>query len=293
MFDNPPLLNGDVMPSDWDFPIETRPLYSRELFDGPFSEEPITSHSAIVRPDTGAVLGVHGKRYKPVKHDDIINSMMDAVKESDITSDYNLTVDVLEGGRKMKGTIMFPDQVIEPAVGDYIQFRVQFYNSYDGAWAFQQAADGLRLWCLNGCTTPDTIAKTFAKHTANISLAGSADKMLNGLDIFRNQEEVFQQYQRRMVTQDEVTNFLERTVCSVPQKSGRPKVNNARLEELSNQYDQERRSLGPNAWALYNALTYWGSHAADSKSPENAIRIRNNTIAKAMKSAAWEVLTSG
>lgn len=279
----------DTQHTDWGFPIETLPLYTRDS-EGEFANEPITSHSAIIRPDTGAVLGVHGQRYKPVKHDDIINSMMDAVKESDITADYELSVDVFEDGRKMKGTIMFPDQVIEPQVGDYIQFRVQFYNSYDGAWAFQQAADGLRLWCLNGCTTPDTIARTFAKHTANISLAGSSAKMLGGLDIFRNQEDTFRQYQRQHVTQDEVTNFLETTLCLVPQKSGKPKVNNARLEELSGQYVEEAKSLGSNVWALYNALTYWGSHAAHSKMPENAMRIRNNTIAKAMKTNQWRIL---
>ena len=42
----------------------------------------------IVRTDTNEVLGVHGSKYKAIKHDDVINSVFEAVNKSGISKDY-------------------------------------------------------------------------------------------------------------------------------------------------------------------------------------------------------------
>ena len=91
-------------------------------------------------------------------------------------SDYTVDVEVLEDGRKLRGQILFNDLVVEPAVGDYTKFKIDFFNSYDASWAFSQQASGLRLWCLNGCTTPDTAARSRYKHTASINVEGQCQQ---------------------------------------------------------------------------------------------------------------------
>ena len=168
--------------TDWEFPTEEQPAF---LEDG----TRLPNTKVIVRTDTNTILGEHSKRYQMNPYSNTVDTLMDAVHSANLTSDYDLKIHVLEEGRKMKGTITFPDLVVEPAVGDYIHFRIQFYDSYDGSWAISQAADALRLWCLNGCTTPDSIASTWAKHTSNINLQGSAAKILAGYDIFANSKE--------------------------------------------------------------------------------------------------------
>ena len=118
---------------------------------------------AIVRTDTNQVLGVHGSKYKAIKHDDVVNSVFEAVAASGISNDYDHKINVFDNGAKMRGIIRFNDLVIEPSVGDIIAFQLTFFNSYDGSWAFQQSAEGLRLDCLNGMVSQYSVAKDMAK----------------------------------------------------------------------------------------------------------------------------------
>jgi hypothetical protein len=266
----------DSITNNWDYHVEMQPIY-----DGVGNE--ITTHRAAVRTDTNLVLGVHGSKYKIISNDDVVSSVMDAVDAADIGKDYKFTTYISDDGRKMRGEILFPNEVITPAIGDITQFRVSFYNSYDGSWAFQQSSDGLRLWCLNGCTTPATIAKTWAKHTTNVSVEGSSHKILQGLAIFRDQEDVYKNYITSKVTPDDVENFFRKTLCHVKTRSKQDKHNDKRLEELLKLYDVEADNLGQNKWALYNTMTYWATHTGQTKSPENTRRIRENEIAVAIE----------
>ena len=135
----------DFHNADWDFPVERQ-----DIFDG--RGEVIDGHKAVVRTDTNDVLGVHGSRYTIVSNSDVVNSIDDAIRKANISKDVSVKISSIEGGRKMRGEILFNDLTDEPSVGDYVKFRISFFNSYDGSWAFTQAADGLRLFCLNGCT---------------------------------------------------------------------------------------------------------------------------------------------
>ena len=146
----------------WSFPVDTCDLYTTVDSGFSFVDVPQSMSRCIVRTDTNEVLGVHGSKYKAIKHDDVVNSVMDAVSQSNVSKDYDTKIEVFDNGAKLRGTIDFADLVMEPAVGDYVRFRVQFFNSYDSSWAFQQSAFGLRLWCLNGCTHADTVANTWA-----------------------------------------------------------------------------------------------------------------------------------
>ena len=59
-----------------------------------------------------------------------------------------MNVDVYENGALLKATIGFNDITIEPVVGDYIRFDINFWNSYNGQWSIQISGDGRRLFCM-------------------------------------------------------------------------------------------------------------------------------------------------
>ena len=265
----------DELTNDWDFPVAMQPIFSD-------NGEEIKTHRAVVRTDTSEVLGVHGSSYKIIPNDDVVNSMMDALKKSGLGSDYQFKAHVTENGRKLRGEIIFPNETIEPQVGDIHQFRLNFYNSYDGSWAMQQVSDALRILCLNGQKFADVISKTRMKHTSNVSIDGSALKVVNGLDTFRNQKEVYQSYMSSKVDKFSVEQFLKSTLCLNKIRSSEQKYNNKRLEELLRLYEIESSSLGSNKWALYNTLTYWATHTNNTKSPENTKRIREGEISLAI-----------
>jgi len=267
--------------NDFNFPVEQQPIHDQ-------LGNIIAGHQAVVRTDTDQVLGVHGSRYKIVSHDDVVNSVLDGVKSADLSDDYEVSVDVLEDGRNLRGEILFNNLTVEPAVGDYVKFRVSFFNSYDASWSFSQQANGLRLWCLNGCTTPDTVARSRYKHTASINVEGAAAKVVNGLEHFQSRKDVWQSWMQTKLEQQQIENFFKKTVCKAfTRQQSVTKTNEKQLENLLSIWSDERSSLGSNKWALYNCLTYWATHTQDLRKPEIAKYNRELQIASAMKSKQW------
>jgi hypothetical protein len=266
----------DFQSNSYNFPVEEQPVFTQ---DG----ELIPDHKCIVRTDTGKTLGLHGSRYKMIPHEDVVESIVDGVKASNLTSDYEISVNVAEDGRKLRGEIIFPDLVQEPVVGDYTQFRVSFFNSYDGSWPFSQQANGLRLFCLNGCTTPDAIARSRFKHTASVNVDGSAAKIIGGAEHFMSRSKEWQSWMQTRLNNDQVEQFFRSTICKVVTKQKQMvKTNEKQLENLISGWDREKADLGRNKWALYNCLTHWATHTDDLKSPEVARYNREIAISNAM-----------
>lgn len=271
----------DFTTNEWDFPVESQPVFDQ-------LGNPIEGSQAVVRTDTNDVLGVHGSRYRILSHDDVVNSIMDAVKQSNITNDYDMKVRTIDGGRKLRGEILFNNVTIEPAVGDIVKFRISFFNSYDGSWSFSQAADGLRLWCLNGCTTPMGTGRSVFKHTQSINVEGSANKIVEGLDVFINNRDLWRAWMNVPVTDQIAEAFFKHTIAKAPSKQQlRLKTNEKQLESLLTIWGNEKAQLGANKWALYNCMTYWASHTSELRNPQIARRNREDAIAKAMKHDRW------
>ena len=269
---------------DWIFPVEAQPIFD-SLGD------PIEGHKAVVRMDNREVLGVHGSRYTVVNNTDVVSSIADAMYAANLSQDVTMNVRSIEGGRKMRGEILFNDLTIEPEVGDYVKFRISFFNSYDGSWAFSQAADGLRLWCMNGCTHSISTARTRFKHTQSIDVQASAAKIKTGFATFINQREVWQSWMTTDVSQSTVELFFKNTLAKAfTRQTTVTKTNEKQLENLLKIWDDEKRQLGSNKWALYNCLTYWATHTSDLKNPEVARRNREDAIAKAMNHNIWHSL---
>lgn len=270
----------------WDFPVELMPTPNAVTGD------PEPDAYQVVRTDTNKVLGHHGSRYKLVPHQQVVESIIGAVTEADITKDYELSVDIFEDGRKMRGQILFPDLVTEPEVGDIVQARLSFTNSYDASWSFAQMFDALRLWCKNGCTTPDAIARSKYKHTTFLSVDGSAAKIRAGIEHFHTRKDEWQAWMKTKVEQDFVESFFKKTICkgAHTRQLQKDNINQKQLENLLRIWDNERSQLGANKWALYNCLTYWATHTDDARTPHVARYNRETDIAKAMSSTLWKGL---
>jgi len=284
------IIGRDTIAVDnWSFPVETVNLTASKQDDCNLYDVPQSMAQAIMRTDTNQVLGVHGSKYKAIKHDDVVNSVLDAVKKSNVSTDYDTKIEVFDNGAKLRGTIDFNDLTVEPNVGDYIKFRVQFFNSYDSSWAFQQSAFGLRLWCLNGCTHSDTVANTWAKHTTNVNVEGSSQKIANGLESFLNTPDKYKHWMSVNVDDDMAEQFFKQAICRTPNRTSTFKWNEKQLDDLMRFWYFDSDQLGKNKWALYNACTYWASHTEASKSPANTQRLRDNQLAKVFKLDSWHI----
>jgi len=277
----------DFNSEDYNFPVELQPVFTEEGNE-------IQNHKCVVRTDTGDTLGLHGNQYRIIPHDDVVNSIIDGVKAANLSTDYEVKVDVIDNGRKIRGEIVFGDIIQQPSVGDIIKYRISFFNSYDGSWAFAQKANALRLWCLNGCTTPDLIASSRFKHTASVDVLGSADKVISGADHFMNRAEEWQSWMKSQLNDDQAENFFRSTLCKVTTKQKQvEKTNERQLENLISGWQDEIRLLGRNKWALYNCLTSWATHTNDLRAPHVARYNREAAIGNAMRHNLWTSMKEG
>jgi|TARA_R110000803_G_scaffold6908_4_gene22297 hypothetical protein len=282
-----------MIPADYDFPIKMMPLQALAGGMGEFQariDVPTQLAQALVRTDTDQVLGVHGSKYKPITHTNVVNSIMDAVKKANVTSGYDVNVRVYEGGKKMKGLVKFPDIIVEPVVGDYTCLEIPFYNSYDASWAFSQTVQGKRLTCLNGQTIADYLAKTTHKHTLNIDVDGSARKITAGTEVFMNHREIWESWSRTSVTCEMAEQFFKTTIGKVFTNTTAFKYNNSTMESIMKIWNDNRFVLGDNKWALYNSMTYWSTHTSESLVPHNQSKRREVDVIKAMNTSTFKNL---
>lgn len=275
-------------PENWSFNTELVPL---QIENGTI----VNSHKALIRTDTEEVLAVHGNGYHIISHDDVVNSTYDAVKKADITNDYNFQITDYDNGRKLKIDIIFPDLIVQPVVGDDVRFQIQAYNSYDASWSLSQQAKAFRLWCLNGCTTPNTISHQRTKHTKNGSLGldAGAYLMKQGLEQFYNDKDIWTSYTKQPMSWSTVENFFKNNLVKTTHRyKDHNEFNKRQLDNLLSIHSEQVNHLGHTAWAAYNTMTQWATHTQECAVPENAQRQRSDQIAKAMRSQTWETLTN-
>lgn len=271
----------NINETDWNFKVNEVPLTAQG------SDTPIEGWKVLVREDTGTPLHVHRNSYKMLSHDDVVNATYDSIKQTNISQDFGFDVKSLDDGRKLQIEVLFNDLVAEPAVGDYCKYRIRVWNSYDGTYAYQTVADAMRLWCLNGCTTPDSISKVWMRHTSQVSVEGAAEKISNGLEIFHGQKELWQGWMKQKITAKKAENFFKKYLINHQTKSSEEKYNSKQLEKLMGQLKTEIKDLGSNKWALYNCMTHWATHTTEHKSPVSVTRDREQKIAKAINTKAW------
>ena len=180
------------MDTNTNFKVEERPVIPNGL------KTPVEGWKALVRTDNNEVLHLHRDSYTMLPHEDVISSTKDAIKKAG-HKNTEFSAYCLDGGRQLQVDVLFNDLVIEPEVGDHVKFRVRAFKSYNGSWAYQNSTDALRMFCDNGCTHPNTLTKTWMRHTSQINLEGVTEKIKLGVDTFFNQKEIWQQYKKNKV----------------------------------------------------------------------------------------------
>ena len=85
-------------------------------------------------------------------------------------------------------------------------------------WAFATICDGLRLWCMNGCTPVNASTLRF-KHTTNVNIQSITDRVKTGLDFFRDSSLEYYQWSKTPLANNSVQRFLEQTLCKTFKRS--------------------------------------------------------------------------
>ena len=278
-----------IIQDDYRFPVKELPLVAL----GEHNKYPIDAKrfKAVVRTDTEEVLGVHSGKYNVVKHEDIVEGIMSGVALADISKDYDHNIRVYENGAKLKGSFIFNDLVHkDPEVNDIIRFKVDYMNSYDGMWSIMVNAYGERLFCLNGCTSPEAVTREKNRHTSGFNILASSYQIKDALEVFFNERERWDAWRKTATTTELVQGIFERTLAKPTTPTLTNKVNWKQLTRLMGNWHQERNILGNNKWAMYNAATDWASHPENVPNPHRVVVRRQDAVQKMLNSKYWKEL---
>ena len=324
-----PLTDIDLSPLD--FNVLRQPVYKKreQKFDD-FGDDVHTYKKDIYaeidnkfeyyREDTGQTLGVHSSTYKHDGYKPHITAVVDAInelKDNDLDcTDATYKINLPENGKKLQFEVMFPKHTIEPAVGDITQLRLRDLDPYDGTWGRRLTIDGMRLACLNGQLNPAFGFHFYSKHTKNISSDEKTSRLIKNMKNliinFQENEKGFKEYLVTEVSEPTVYNIYANTLAkstvyydnlgigwesivtdaykpfSSPDGFGPTRT----IDVLMDLYDYNRREMGSNLYAVYNAATEWATHVVNSKGKiHNVQRTREAKVNQMLKSRHWKNTT--
>lgn len=232
------------------FPVTIQPLESY------FSESDNIADprnlQAVVREDTQELLAVHGSTYRLVKNDELFPRFEEALEHSPVDTNGAIVTDqISNGGGRCFRTYRFPEHRVKINGRDEVDLQLNIMNSYDGSSAFIAMVGAYRLLCMNGMVIGEQMHRTYAKHTLGLNIEHTAKSIERSLHIYLGQTAQWKAWRNRPVTDTQAMAVFE----SLP--NGNEHLSNT----LFGFYQDETNELGPNVWALFNALTYWSTHA--------------------------------
>ena len=281
---NKPIFDG-YGPADFD--IETAPLkyLSKE------THKILTSTKRIIyRTDTGAELGVHGKRYVAVPPKRLIDTSRSIILNSDLnTSGLKETIQTSHNGSRTFVKYDLPEHSYVTPDGDTATLSLLSITSFDGTWAFMMSCAATQYACTNlQVFTTGEIAVYKSKHTQGLDIARGSKIIMNSLNVMQNENELWHKYYNTSIRDVDAFNIFvkaskaEKTINKLKEFYGSnlsieellslsPRENKA-LTYMYNIYkDTYKKRLGDNLWAVYNTMTDWSTHAEVSKRSENNI----------------------
>jgi hypothetical protein len=271
--------------SSWDFPVREMPL------PHPTNQgQTIDGLKAIMNANTDEVLHVAGSGYTVLHNSHVVDALSASIKSANVSSDCQFSVKTADGGKKLVCEVLYPDVTIEPKKGDFTQFRVRAYNSYDGKWPFSEECDGLRCFCDNGMVSPMMIAAQRLRHTNSINIEGVTNRIVQNFELFQTQSDLWARMMKTKVDKSACLQFFKTRVINNQGKATKESYSLKQFARLSDQLDYEFQLHGPTQWALYNCLTFWSTHTGEYANPAVTTRTREKQVREAMKSGAWNQL---
>jgi hypothetical protein len=287
-YEGSPLSALDI-PPDADFEVDTVPL--NEIVDPDYYNVSKNAYAIVGRKLTGdTIFKVASNRYKPLLNRDIVNVLREVILESGLNlKDMQVTHTFSPDNAKYSCRIIFPNVTIEPKLNDIIHYGLNISNSYDLSWQFSSMTLAERLWCLNGCTTPDTTFNTRRKHTSSLHIEGEAQKLSNGIEAFYDTEGTYQRWINTPVSNFAVNELFTNTLAKYEQY-GISKVAVKTLDDLMRDF---RGQASNTLWSAYNVATAWATHVNNTRGgfKLNTQRTRHSKVATMLNSPMWKELS--
>ena len=259
------------------FNVYTRPV---KYIDANDEIQVVPNKKVLVRDDNNESVGIVGQSYEVAQHPDAFRTVERIIAGSDLdTTGVTRDIQVSHDGARAYAVYTLPAHSIGQGKEE-TALQISTRNSFDGSWCFHVEVGAVRMICLNGQVFLDSFAMFKARHTAGLNMDHAARKLSKAIDVYQNESERWIRWQNTSVTDNQAfKTFADVAGCKfvTPVKAMTSTVDSLLLEpevyrnrtlmNLWTQYtSDERKALGSTAWAIYNTMTHWATHADATKS---------------------------
>jgi len=248
-----------------DFQVALQAIYTKT--EGSAEKKNIVNRRAVVRQDTGAVLGILSDNYTLLSHADVINNFRKALG----AYDYEERIQVAKGGAHLFATYKLNAIKVEVRKDDIVSLQFVVKNSYDGSSTLQIMLGAYRLVCSNGMIVGKSFFNFSQKHVGgsnDIKIETIQEKIGNLIGQFQNVLPKLQEMSRTDMVYDpqDLTPAVLDGFFSKEKIKGMP----AYLLEIAKA--EFIRAEDWTLWGYYNALTFAITHSMKRESPVSMLK---------------------
>ena len=256
---------------NYKFPIVEEPIFRQ-------NGEQIPKRKAIIRTDTSQTIAIVSNNYKLVPHSNVVD-MFNGVPDMELKQ-----VSVGHCGASLIGRYDFLPNIphrLEVKVGDYVDFYVRVFNSYDTSLGVGFSIIGDRLVCKNGLITSVGLGTARFKHFESLDVNVLQKLVVEELNqVLAKMDGTWKQWLTTKPSNEKIQAFFKEVVDKYVGKKLLPLLEKDAIDK--NQTD--------GMWGIYNVLSAHTSHNIKTKTPENqvyAIHHKESTLLRAFYRYQW------
>jgi len=219
------------------------------------------NYKAIVNPETGDTYSIVSPGYQLVKHEDAIETVIQAIDKSPEFGKYDVQTDIFSDGGKMNTKITFPDIVYDIGKGDPINPTINIKNSYDTGWQYEVRFGAFRLVCSNGLVIGKQFAFYVKKHTQSLNQEVVQQILCKGMEEYSEQTEIWKKWADRVTTSSE----YEYTMKELNLTKNEQEVIHQEVEVSSNLMLDDMKTKSLSYWMFYNIICQYITHNVQSQ----------------------------
>ena len=235
-------------------PVERRPVYTF-LNNNPAKRNKAEGFMALVNPETGNTYAVHTDKYQLVKHEDILEPIMEALNREKIA--FTPHVEFPDDGAMLWAKLILKDIAYEIRKGDFVNPSLEIFGSYNRQWATKMLFGAFRLVCTNGLVVGVTFDIYYRRHLSVFDPADAIDMVRNADNIFTAQTETWKSWSNTLALPEDYEKLVQPLGLS---KHDLEAIGNE-VEASSGQTIDALRLRTLDKWSLYNIVTQYLSHS--------------------------------
>lgn len=256
---------------------------------------------ALIRKDTGKLLGIHSEDYRIRPYSDLAEKVNNVVEQTIDINKYKISTHdrVLEDGKKYRRDINFWDDAIDmqsydKTTGMHIKGKresiipqIRIYSSMDGRWGQQIMWSSVYVVCMNGMVRPDWTFTVYTKHNKREDIVFTLNDFKMGIQAHKELGKDLFKMMQKPVKKEEVSTLFKKTLANKYTKLDIGDTSANIMKELNSIWSRYEQRYGKTLFAVYQTATDWSSHPITKGALHNVSRKREKQVAEMMTSSEW------